>query len=76
MGCRASLVFPWGVRENPPDAVIQIVSNPHGQETGAKLATYARIGVAYYAMDDGWRDGETGKRGNGETEHRGKNKLL
>lgn len=36
----------------PPDVVIEIVSNRRGQEAGAKLETYARIGIPYYVIYD------------------------
>jgi len=36
----------------PPDAVIEIVSNRKGHESGSKLRDYARIGVTYYAIFD------------------------
>lgn len=35
-----------------PDVCIEIVSNQEGNELGSKKATYARIGVPYYAIFD------------------------
>ncbi len=36
----------------PPDVVIEIVSNAKGGESSAKMARYARIGIAYYVIFD------------------------
>jgi Uma2 family endonuclease len=43
--------FTW-VYGNPPDVVIEVVSNREGGEDTAKLAAYARIHVGYYAIFD------------------------
>lgn len=43
--------FVWDVGK-PPDVAIEIVSNEEGEEDGAKLARYARLGVLYYAIYD------------------------
>ena len=40
-----------GIRQ-PPDVVIEIVSNTKGEEKGTKRRDYARIGVAYYIIYD------------------------
>ena len=36
----------------PPEVVIGVVSNQVGNETGRKMAGYARMGIAYYAIFD------------------------
>lgn len=36
----------------PPEVVIEVVSNQVGNETGRKMAGYARMGIAYYAIFD------------------------
>ena len=46
---RSYFVWEYG---KPPDAVIEVVSNREGGEDKKKLATYARIGVRYYAIYD------------------------
>jgi Uma2 family endonuclease len=46
---RSYLIWEYG---KPPDVVVEIVSNRKGQETGYKLAQYARLGIAYYVIYD------------------------
>jgi Uma2 family endonuclease len=46
---RSYFIWEFG---KPPDAVVEIVSNRRGQETGAKLKTYTRIGIPYYVIYD------------------------
>lgn len=36
----------------PPEVVIEVVSNQVGNETSKKMAGYARMGIAYYAIFD------------------------
>jgi Uma2 family endonuclease len=43
--------FVWEVGK-PPEVVIEIVSNQEGDEDGKKLASYARLGIQYYAIFD------------------------
>jgi Uma2 family endonuclease len=43
--------FVWEVGK-PPEVVIEIVSNQEGDEDGRKLASYARLGIQYYAIFD------------------------
>lgn len=40
------------VMGKPPDVVVEQVSNTPGEELGAKLAAYPRIGVPYYVVFD------------------------
>jgi Uma2 family endonuclease len=49
---RSYLIWEYG---KPPDVVVEIVSNRKGQETGYKLAQYARLGIAYYIVHDPYR---------------------
>jgi hypothetical protein len=46
--------FVW-LKGKPPEAVVEVVSNREGGEDTIKLATYARIGVTYYAIFDPFR---------------------
>jgi Uma2 family endonuclease len=43
--------FLW-IKGKPPEVVVEVVSNREGGEDTVKLATYARIGVMYYAIFD------------------------
>ncbi|MFZ4768226.1 MAG: Uma2 family endonuclease, partial [Roseimicrobium sp.] len=43
--------FMW-IYGKPPDIVVEIVSNREGGELDSKLAEYARLRVAYYAVYD------------------------
>jgi Uma2 family endonuclease len=46
---RSYLIWEAG---KPPDVVIEIVSNTKGEELGAKMQLYGRIGVPFYAVFD------------------------
>ena len=48
-GGRSYFIWKFG---KPPEVVVEIVSNPVGNELGNKLLDYARIGVAYYIVYD------------------------
>ncbi len=48
-GHRSYMIWVYG---KPPEVVIELVSNKVGGEDDAKLRTYARMGVAYYAIYD------------------------
>ena len=54
---RSYFVWLYG---KPPDLVIEVVSNKVGGELDRKKATYQKIGVAYYAVHDPFR--QFGKR--------------
>ena len=46
---RSYFVWLYG---KPPNLVVEIVSNKSGGELDSKMATYEKIGVAYYAVHD------------------------
>lgn len=54
---RSYFVWLYG---KPPNLVVEIVSNKSGGELDSKMATYEKIGVAYYAVHDPFQ--KLGKR--------------
>jgi Uma2 family endonuclease len=52
LGAKANRSYFVWIRGKPPEVVVEVVSNREGGEDTDKLATYARIGVTYYAIFD------------------------
>jgi hypothetical protein len=55
VGAKANRSYFVWLNGKPPEAVVEVVSNREGGEDTTKLATYARIGITYYAILDPFR---------------------